>query len=459
MKRYTKLGLLVLTAGFLVSCSTLNNVNPFKGSPDKKEADAKEKAGRISMVSADEQLKADPDLVSSAVVLPDPSTVSSWSQTGGSASKVIGHVKAGDALEVDWTWSKAEGSGKNKALTVAPIAADGKIFIFDADQTVFAIDAKTGKTLWENELKSGNKKDRRAFGGGMAVAGNKLIVASGYGFVSAHDVNTGKQIWKQQMIAPMTGSPTISSDRVFVASNNNEFYALSLADGSINWSDQAIAESARVLSSPSAAAIDDFVVAPYSSGEVIAYLPSNGRRLWTDSLTRSGRFTPISAINDIASRPVLSNGLVFASSQSGVLAAIDGRSGTRIWTVPFGTTQSPVVVGEYVFAVGVDANLICVEAVTGKIVWVTQLEQYKSKKKKKKRISYSGPILASGKLVTLSSDGRLITFSPQTGKMLEEKSLVRTGRFGADAGFFIEPIAYDGRILALADSGKLFSIR
>jgi len=356
-------------------------------------------------------------------------------------------------------WSGAEGSGKNSALSVPPVAADGRIFVLDADQTVFAVDSETGKTIWEKDLESGNRRDKRAFGGGLAVAGDRLIVASGFGFVAAFDASTGSEIWKRETEAPMTGSPAIFEDRIFIVSNNNEFSVLSLDDGALEWTDQAIAESARVLSSPSPAAIEDVVVTPYSSGEVIAYLPANGRRLWTDSLTRANRFTPISAINDIASRPVLSAGMVYASSQSGVLAAIDGRSGTRVWALPFGTTQAPLVAGEFLFAVGVDGQLICVEAVTGRVVWVQQLQNYENMEKRKNRISYAGPLLASGRLVTVSSDGRLSAYSPQTGDMIEEQQLVKTGRFGSDAGFFLEPIAYGDRILLLADNGTLFSVR
>lgn len=459
MMKLNKFGVVALSVVALASCSSLGKVNPFKGNSEKATADAAERAGRISMVSADAQLQADPELIASAVILPDAKVVSDWSEAGQSSTKVPGHVVAGEDLEVAWTWSQASGSKLNRALSVAPIAADGKIFVFDAAQTVFAVDANTGKTIWKKELSSGNKKDRRAFGGGIAATDEILLIASGYGFVMAVDLDTGKEIWKKNTQTPMTGSPTIVGNRFFVSSNNNEFFAMSLDDGGIEWTDQAIAESARVLASPSPAGIEDFVVAPYTSGEVIAYLPSNGRRLWTDSLTRAGRFTPISAINDIASRPVLHAGLVFASSQSGVLAAIDGRSGTRIWSLPFGTTQAPAVVGEYVFAVGVDAQLICVEAVSGRILWVQQLPQWEKTKKKKGRISYSGPIMASNRLITLSSDGRMSAFSPQTGELLEEKQLVKTGRFGAKAGFFLEPIAYEGRIIALADNGKLFSIR
>lgn len=461
MNQLSKIGALTFTAALLASCSTIERVNPFKGNAaaERKAEEAADKAGRISMVSADTQLQADPALISSAVILPDASPVTSWAQSGQRADKIPGHVEAGRDLEIAWTWAKGAGAGTNHALTVAPIASNGKIYVYDAKQTIFAIDANTGQTVWKKELSSENKKDRRAFGGGFAIKDNILIVGSGYGFVAAYNAETGEQIWRENTDAPMTGSPTIIEDKIYIASNNNEFFAMSLANGSVIWSDQAIAESARVLSSPSPAGIDEFVVAPYSSGEVIAYLTANGRRLWSDSLSRSGRFTPISAINDIASRPVLANGLVFASSQSGVLAAIDGRTGTRVWSLPFGTTQAPAVVGEYIFAVGVDAQLVCVEAVSGRLVWVKQLEQFEKVKKKTGRISYSGPILASGRIITLSSDGRLSAYSPQTGELIEEKQLVKTGRFGADAGFFLEPIAYEGRIVALADTGKLFSIR
>lgn len=459
MKSIKIIGATTIASVMLASCSTVEKLNPFGGNEEKEIADAAEKAGRISMVSADDQLQADPDLISTAVILPDAVSVTAWPEAGRVPTKVLGHVEAGANFDEAWKWSKAEGSSNTRSLTVAPIAVNGEVFVFDADQTVHAVNADTGKSSWSYEVKSGNKKDQRAFGGGLAATEGLLIVASGFGKVIALDINTGSELWVQDMMTPMTGSPTIIGQRIFLASNNNEFFALRLSDGEIEWTDQAIAESARVLSSPSPAGIEDFIVAPYSSGEVIAYLPSNGRRLWTDSLTRAGRFTPISAINDIASRPVLTNGLVFASSQSGVLAAIDGRTGTRVWSLPFGSTQAPVIVGEFLFAVGVDADLICVEAATGRVVWVQRLQQYAKEEKKKGRISYSGPLVASNRLVVLSSDGRIIAFSPQTGDVIEEKSLVKTGRFGADAGFFLEPIAYDGKILALADNGTLFAIR
>ena len=142
-----------------------------------------------------------------------------------------------------------------------------------------------------------------------------------------------------------------------------------------------------------------------------------------------------------------------------MLAAIDGRSGTRVWELPFGTTQAPVISGEFLFAVGVNGQLICVEAITGRVVWTEQLPNFEDMEDREDRISYAGPLLASNRLVTVSSDGRISAYSPQTGELIQEQQLIRVGRFGADAGFFLEPIAYNDRILVLADDGTLFSIR
>jgi outer membrane protein assembly factor BamB len=235
-----------------------------------------------------------------------------------------------------------------------------------------------------------------------------------------------------------------------VASNNNEVFALSLADGQTVWSDQAISESARVLGTSSVAAVEEFVIAPFSSGEVIAYLAANGRRLWTDALTQAGRFTPISEINDIGSRPVLGAGLVFASSQSGTTVAIDGRSGARVWTAPVGSTRAPALAGRFIFVVGTENELTCLDAATGEAYWVTQLAQFENEKKKKKKLTWSAPIVASDRVVVVSSKGELKAFGVQDGK--------QTGSLKLGDTVYIEPIAAQGRLFVLTDDAKLIAI-
>ncbi|MEM9739117.1 MAG: PQQ-binding-like beta-propeller repeat protein [Pseudomonadota bacterium] len=434
----------------LSGCSTIGNAITF-GNADREAAEAADRAGRIAMVLSDEVLAADPELASLPIVLPVAESLVEWPETGSRPSKVVGHILAGEALDVAWSRNVGAGSSRSSALTAAPVANANHIYVLDADQRVHALDLQTGSPVWDRRIESSNARDKVSIGGGIAIAGDRLVVSSGFGSVTALDAETGELIWTRDTEAPMTGSPTIKDGRIFVTSNNNEVLAMSVEDGQIQWSDQAIAEPARVLGSPSPAAVEDIVVVPYSSGEVIAYLASNGRRLWSDALSRPGRFTPISAINDIAARPVLAGGLVIVANQSGVTAGIEGRSGNRVWAQAIGSTQAPALAGDYIFIAGTDATLAALDAGTGRVFWATQMVPFRNMDDEKGRLSYSGPIVAGGRVLVVSSQGDLVAFDPQTGQPVD--------RIDLGERVYLEPIAVGEHLFVLTDDARLIAIR
>ena len=429
----------------LTACSSI----PFFGNSGNDDKEQLDKAGRVTMVLAEEAVEAKPELATESIELLPPTDMASWPEAGGTPAKAPGHVNAAPDLKIAWRNSVGKGSSNKSAVTTPPVASETAIYTLDADQTIYSTEISSGRTLWKKELKGLTKRDKTALG--LAVTDDTLIVASGFGYVTRVSAEDGTELWKRELGVPMTGAPTVKDGTIFVASNNNEVFALDLETGETDWSDQAIAESARVLGSPSPAAIEDFVIAPYSSGEIIAYLANNGRRLWTDAISQAGRFTPISEINDIGSRPVLAGGLVFASSQSGITVAIDGRSGNRVWARPIGSTQAPALSGKFLFVIGTNATLAALDAGSGDAYWVTELPQYKNEKKKKKRISYSGPLLASGRILIVSSYGELLAFDPQTGEQTASLDIKDTT--------YIEPIAVQGKVFLLTDEAKLVAIQ
>ena len=448
--RVARMSVLLAAGAFaLAGCGSLPSFG--FGGNDRDAERAADEAGRIAMVLGDDVLEPDPGLASETIDLGEARVIEAWPQAGAQASKVVGHIQAAEALQIAWSRDAGAGSDRRSALTSPPVASSERIFVLDADQTVRAFNLDSGSPVWSTDIESGNRRDRIGIGGGLALEDDRVIVSSGFGRVVALNAHTGDEIWTRDMDAPMTGAPTIKDGRIFVTSNNNEVFALALSDGTVEWSDQAIAEPARVLGSPSPAAVEDIVVVPYSSGEVIAYLASNGRRLWNDALSRPGRFTPISAINDIASRPVLAGGLVIVANQSGVTAAIDGRSGARIWAQSVGSTQAPALAGEYLFISSRDALLVAMNAGTGQVYWTTQMPRWRDEDDQKGRLSYAGPILASGRIVTISSEGEVLAFDPQTGTQLDSLDLRDP--------VYLEPIAVDGRLYVLTDDARLVAIR
>jgi outer membrane protein assembly factor BamB len=96
-------------------------------------------------------------------------------------------------------------------------------------------------------------------------------VTSGFGVVIALDAKTGRELWRHDLGVPIINAPVVNGGRIFVSTHDNHFYALAEADGRQLWDQQAITESAGILSSTSAAVSGEFVIAPYTSGEVYAY--------------------------------------------------------------------------------------------------------------------------------------------------------------------------------------------
>ena len=410
-----------------------------------------EKAARITINPFQENLTPDATLAATPVVVPAAVAAVDWLQSGENSTKAPGNVGAAPEFREAWRSNVGEGSGEIKRLVAAPVAKDGRIYTIDSAQKVSAIDASNGHRIWEVQLKSARPQwDEFSVGGGLAITGDKLIVASGFGFAAGLKLSDGSEIWRRPVESPLSSSPAIMGNRAFLTSTNNDFYSIDTDTGEIIWNDQALAETARVLSSPSPAVNADILAVGYSSGELIAYLPANGRRLWTDTLTSTGRYTPLSAINDIAGKPTIQDGIVYAASHSGVLTAIDARSGARIWSRTFGSRQGPVIAGDYLFVVGTGGLVACFNKVDGKLAWKRELPEFKDGNREN-RIVWTGPLVASGRLVIVSSEGDVLALSAQNGETMSELKLGQS--------IFVEPIAAAGKIFILTDQANLVAIK
>jgi PQQ-dependent dehydrogenase (methanol/ethanol family) len=84
--------------------------------------------------------------------------------------------------------------------------ADGKIFLHQADTTLVALDAKTGKVIWQQ--KNGDpKKGETGTSAPMVIKDKVLVGISGGEFgvqchVSAYDLKTGNRVWRAYSEGP-----------------------------------------------------------------------------------------------------------------------------------------------------------------------------------------------------------------------------------------------------------------
>jgi len=405
---------------------------------------------RISILTLEDNLKADPVIADLAVRLPRPYVNEDWPQSSGHPTHAMHHLAIGDAPQLLWRASVGAGSGDLERLMASPIVAQGLIYVFDAKGHVSASRAENGERVWRYNL-TPEGEERGALGGGLAYGGGTLFVTTGYGEVHALEPQSGAEIWVSKIGVPLRGAPTFDRGKVYAVSYDNRLHALNAADGSVQWKHVGIAENAGLIGAASVASQAGVLIVPYSSGEIFALRAANGQVAWSDSLTRVGRLSALSQLGDINGAPVIDRGRVYAVSHAGRMVAIDLRTGGRIWDQDIASIQTPWVAGDFIFVLSVDAQVIALSRDSGRIRWVRQLAQFGDPEDREDPIQWAGPILAGDRLIVTSSEGEVTSISPYSGEVL--------GRLMLPDGVSLAPIVANNTLYFLTDDAELLAYR
>jgi outer membrane protein assembly factor BamB len=443
----------------LSGCSTLAKLNTFGQSTNKSVASQGE---RIPVLPAGDELQPAAALKGQDFSIPGPHAVVDWPVPGGTPEQSVEHIAAAPNLTVAWRRNLGV-AGVNRAhyVTAPPIEAEGTVFAMDGQAHVSAHNARSGQQEWSINLQSRDRRDKDGYGGGLAYAGGKVFVTSGYRSVTALDAKTGKVIWQVKTDQPIHSAPNVADGRVFAVTIDDQLLAFDVDKGQQVWNYQAIIEPARILSAGSPAISGGTIVTGFASGELIADAAANGTEVWNQPLSQSNRNNALSEIRDIAGRPVVYRGDVFAVSHSGLFAAVDLRTGAQRWTLPVSSQNSPWPVGDVVYIVSEQGQLICVARESGQVYWqqdlnaapapVTSRRGRVRKVKAPKKAYWSGPILVSNHLIVVSSNGDLQTRDPKTGVV------ERTLKLGAPA--MQPPIAAGDMLYLVTEKAELIAFR
>jgi outer membrane protein assembly factor BamB len=405
---------------------------------------------RIAVLLHERTISADPDLSAADILLPAPSPNADWPQAGGYSNHAMHHIAINDALSEQWSTDIGAEADEEQPFASEPVVSGGRVFALDADTVVVAIDAETGDIAWESEL-TPDEEDDGHIGGGLAVDRGTVFATTGFGHVVALNAQTGERVWTVDGLPPMRTAPTARGGRVFALTIDNLLIALNARTGEELWRYEAVAEVANILGGASPAEDEGVLVVPFSSGELVALRVDNGRVLWTESLASGRRTDVISGLSHIRGRPIIDRGLVIAVSHSGLMAAFELRSGRRVWERRIGGYNNPWVAGDYVYLLTAEAEIVCVSRTDGRIYWVRGLPRYEDEEDRTDPIVWSGPLVASDRLIIAGSHGEAWALSPYSGDLL--------GIVEMPDGVSVPPVVAGGAVYFLANNADLVAYR
>jgi outer membrane protein assembly factor BamB len=435
-----------LAGGALTACSS-GPFGMFSSSKDKKKLPGE----RISVLALEHDLRPNLEAVDTEVILPRPQDTTEWPQTGGFSHHAMQHMVISDEPKLLWRANIGASSGKRNRNLAEPIVGAGRVYTLGDKGHVCAFNANTGKQLWKIATATKVDRDGAFLGGGLAFEDGRVFVTGGYAQVVALNADTGKVEWRTPTDAPIHSAPTVIGGRVFVVTVDNQTVALAAINGKVLWSYSGAANPTILLNQAAPAVDGGVVIAAYTSGEIAALRVDTGASLWSDTVVAARRTEAAASLPDVAGNPVIDRGRVYAVGHSGILVAIDLRTGQRVWDVPIAGIDEPWVAGDFLFALTLDAELACVDVRSGHIVWVTQLPRFTKPKDKKGRIVWTGPALASDRLIVVGSNSEALSVSPYTGTVLSRLKLA--------APATLPPVFAQRTMYLLNDKGELTAYR
>ena len=314
------------------------------------------------------------------------------------------------------TWKVTVGVGH-----ASPILVDGRVFVFarqGEEEVLMALDAATGKEQWRSSNAVSYEMNPAAVGHGKGpkstpiVWNNRVYTLGITGVLSAHDVATGKVIWRRDFskqfpaTSPLYGtamSPVIEKGLLIAHVGGHDKGALIAFDASTGEPRWTYDGDGPSYASPIIATLAGVrQVVTFTQKELIGVDAASGKLLWklsaktsydTNSITpilyrdtlivsreeqglfafriekKGNQLLPVEVWNNrdnplYLSTPVVENNRLigFSVRNRGMFFAMDADTGQTIWQSPGRTAESAALlgIGQSILAFTTNATLVVI---------------------------------------------------------------------------------------------------
>jgi outer membrane protein assembly factor BamB len=268
-----------------------------------------------------------------------------------------------------------------------------RLFATASNAVIHAVDGENGQTLWQRRI--GN----HLFPSFRVAANEEYLAVINGSTLYILDQDTGREIWHRSTVSVPGAGPALSDVYAFVPTVTA---GLEVYETDASHAPKTIYHASGRN-----------VVQPVVTSRSVTW-PTNRGHMYVAAANELGLKFRVEADREIVApagfRPP---NLIYITSIDGYLYCVDDMKRQVIWSVSLGTpmSQSPLAAGDVVYVVTDEAELMCLDALTGEPVW--------------------GPALDVKQLLTISKDrvyglnprGDLVLISTENGSRLRTIAL------------------------------------
>lgn len=302
-----------------------------------------------------------------------------------------------------------------------------RVILLTRDGIVRALSAE-GKEVWTFTT-------RGRFEAPATVSEGVAYVPGEDGFLYALDVRTGKPVWTYDAKEDLGTAPVLVDGKVLVASLTDTLYVVDQKTGKWLWQYRRDAPSGFSIHGASRPLVSQGIVyVGFADGHLVALTLADGAVKWDKALSGEGQFV------DVDTSPVMDDaGHLYAASYKDGVYALDPATGDILWhTAVAGITQLTLA-GGTLYAAG-DQQLQALSITGGQTLWAVTLKGKSARQ----------PVLARNFLIVPVQDA-LVFVDPITGK---ERLAWDPGE-----GVSAPPLWTGSRLYVLSNMGYVYEMR
>jgi outer membrane protein assembly factor BamB len=327
-------------------------------------------------------------------------------------------------------WSTSIGDGVGHYFSkLSPAFAYDKLFVASRDGLVKALDAETGKTLWQTDL----EQDVIArLSGGLTAAYDHVYIGSENGEVIALDQETGEVTWRVEVGGEVLANPVADSGLIIVNTSRGTLFALDQLTGEQKWAISTEVPNLTLRGDSTPTAVAGGVFWGTANGRLAAAIVERGQLIWQQPIGTPKGATEIDRLVDVDSSPIVLGGTLFTVGYNGQLIAIDLRSAKPLWKRNYSSANDLATDGSRIFVITEKDHVVAVDARSGTELWENASLEYRQ---------LTAPVVIDNYLVVGDTLGYLHWIDRSTGEFVAQQEV-------DSSGFAVGPVAVsDGYVI------------
>jgi len=372
-----------------------------------------------------------------SLLLPGCTTIKGWFKGEPKPGEPKELVEFEPTLKTDKLWSVDVGDGiKRGAQQLHPVARNGRLFMADYKGELIAVDADSGKRLWQI-------KTKLPFSGGPGVSDALVLVGTEDGEIHAFQADTGTPVWIARISSEVLAAPVEGDGIIVVRSIDGRVFGLDARNGRRVWVYDHSVPLLTLRGEDNPLIRAGIVYLGYDNGAVVALKLADGTLLWEQAVANNEGRTELDRLADIDGRMMFIASDLLVASYKNRLASLAADSGRLLWFKDI-SSYSGVDVDRTNLAVSdKEGNVWLLDRRNGATQW--KQDQLENR-------GLTRPVIFGGYVVVGDFEGYLHWLSLADGRFAARTKL------GGD-GFAGAPFIVGNTLYACTQKGELVAMR